>query len=229
MNTLFEIGPNRKDEWLTPPYIVKSLGEFDLDPCSPINRPWTTAKNHYTELDNGLTKSWFGRVWCNPPYSDLERWLKKCSYHQNCIALTFARVDTRLFQHNVFVNAYSLFFFKGRLQFYHVDGTKPKVNAGAPSVLISFNEENAEAIDIAKLNGTHIPLFSNVFVVGTTPTWISIVKIAVRRNGNEDLKALYEMVERIAPDKVQKNQHWKAKVRQQIQRIRKSNEEICLN
>jgi len=25
----------RTDEWLTPPKIIKSLGEFDLDPCSP--------------------------------------------------------------------------------------------------------------------------------------------------------------------------------------------------
>lgn len=29
-----------KDEWLTPPQIIKALGGFDLDPCSPINRPW---------------------------------------------------------------------------------------------------------------------------------------------------------------------------------------------
>lgn len=28
------IGKNQ--EWLTPPNILKSLGEFDLDPCSPI-------------------------------------------------------------------------------------------------------------------------------------------------------------------------------------------------
>lgn len=34
--------PNQgsKDEWLTPPGIIKSLGEFDLDPCAPVKRPW---------------------------------------------------------------------------------------------------------------------------------------------------------------------------------------------
>jgi hypothetical protein len=49
MNTSFEGKTETgKDEWLTPPEIIKSLGEFDLDPCSPINRPWDTAKNHYT-------------------------------------------------------------------------------------------------------------------------------------------------------------------------------------
>lgn len=27
------------DEWLTPPHILRALGDFDLDPCSPVNRP----------------------------------------------------------------------------------------------------------------------------------------------------------------------------------------------
>ena len=43
MNVTFEGNTSTgKDEWLTPPEIIKSLGEFDLDPCSPINRPWAT-------------------------------------------------------------------------------------------------------------------------------------------------------------------------------------------
>lgn len=58
----------KNDEWLTPPEIMSSLGAFDLDPCSPINRPWPTAGIHYTVEDDGLSKPWFGRVWCNPPH-----------------------------------------------------------------------------------------------------------------------------------------------------------------
>ena len=42
------------DEWLTPPEIIKALGPFDLDPCSPITRPWDTALKHYSILDMGL-------------------------------------------------------------------------------------------------------------------------------------------------------------------------------
>ena len=57
-----------KDEWLTPPELIRALGEFDLDPCAPINRPWPTAGGHFTREDDGLTKEWFGRVWLNPPY-----------------------------------------------------------------------------------------------------------------------------------------------------------------
>ena len=42
-----------KSEWLTPPDLLSQLPEFDLDPCSPVRRPWPTAKNHYTIEDDG--------------------------------------------------------------------------------------------------------------------------------------------------------------------------------
>lgn len=57
-----------KNEWLTPPCLLRRLGPFDLDPCSPVNRPWDTARHHYTIEDDGLQQPWFGRVFCNPPY-----------------------------------------------------------------------------------------------------------------------------------------------------------------
>jgi len=71
----------RTDEWLTPPEIVAALGKFDLDPCSPINRPWPTAEKHYTIEDDGLFLPWFGRVWMNPPYGkQMNHWLRiSCS------------------------------------------------------------------------------------------------------------------------------------------------------
>lgn len=56
------------DEWLTPPAIIDALGPFDLDPASPIERPWPTAARHYTIEDDGLAQPWAGMVWCNPPY-----------------------------------------------------------------------------------------------------------------------------------------------------------------
>ena len=36
-----------KNEWLTPPELLAKLGQFDLDPCAPVNRPWPTATHHY--------------------------------------------------------------------------------------------------------------------------------------------------------------------------------------
>jgi hypothetical protein len=78
-----------KDEWLTPPDIIKALGDFDLDPCAPIERPWNMARNHYNRLDDGLGKPWRGRIWCNPPYGgETFRWVQHLADHGDGIALT---------------------------------------------------------------------------------------------------------------------------------------------
>ncbi len=137
---------NGKDEWLTPPEITQDLGPFDLDPCSPINRPWPTAKSHYTFQDNGLMKPWHGLVFCNPPYGrQLGIWLALCARHNNCIALVFARTETQAFQDHVWPKATSLLFIYGRIAFYHVTGQKADC-AGAPSVLIAYGPQADERL-----------------------------------------------------------------------------------
>jgi hypothetical protein len=137
----------KTDEWLTPPEIIKSLGDFDLDPCSPINRPWDTAKHHFTIEDDGLSKEWQGRIWMNPPYgSNTGKWLEKLSNHGNGIALIFARTETEMFHKFVWNKADALLFFSGRLYFHYVDGTRAKSNAGGPSVLIAYGRNNVDSL-----------------------------------------------------------------------------------
>lgn len=156
-----------KDEWLTPPEIIKELGPFDLDPCAPIVRPWNTARTHYTIQDDGLIQPWVGRVWCNPPYGSFtERWLDKLAVHGNGIALIFARTETKMFFKCVWERASAILFLRGRLFFYNIDGTKAKANAGAPSCLVAYGEENAKALLNSELDGYWIPLPSNI-----VPEW----------------------------------------------------------
>jgi len=143
MDTSFERTEHGTDEWLTPPWIIKDLGPFDLDVCSPLNRPWDTARDYFTKENDGLVQKWFGRVWCNPPYGkETYKWLKKCAEHGNSIALTFARTDTKGFHDEVFGKACGLFFIKGRLKFFGVDGKEAGNNAGAPSVLIAYGADS---------------------------------------------------------------------------------------
>lgn len=148
-----------KDEWLTPPFILESLGEFDLDPCAPVKRPWKTAKDHYTIDDDGLFLSWFGRVWLNPPYGpQTAEWLAKMCRHQNGIVLMFARTETAMFFKYVWNKAKALLFIEGRLYFYHADGTKARSNSGGPSVLIAWNNSNAECLRNCSIKGKFIEL-----------------------------------------------------------------------
>ena len=54
---------------------VAGVDDFDLDvaACDEAH----VAERYYTATDDGLLRPWFGRVWCNPPYSDIEPWVRK--------------------------------------------------------------------------------------------------------------------------------------------------------
>lgn len=211
------------DTWLTPPEIINALGPFDLDPCTPEVMPWQTAAHRYTPAEDGLLQEWFGRVWLNPPYSrEAVKWLNKLAGHGNGIALTFARTETDMFFSQVWSKCNGIYFMKGRLHFHHSDGTRAKANAGAPSCLIAYGTENAERLESCDLPGIYLPVnYIRVVVVGVSPSWFSVVSIAVRAHGDHDLKPVYDMVERMAPDKVSGNQYWKEKVRQKVQVFRR--------
>lgn len=145
---------NGKDEWLTPKHLLERLGPFDLDPCSPIVRPWDTAAKHYTIFDNGLKQKWKGRVWLNPPYgAQTGLWLARLSEHGDGIALVFARTETKAFHKHVWPKASVLLFLKGRLTFHHADGSAANSAAGAPSVLIAYGERNAACLRALKCLG----------------------------------------------------------------------------
>lgn len=143
------------DEWLTPPWVIESLGPFDLDPCSPVNRPWPTAQAHMTLEDDGLGSPWpdDARVWCNPPYAHVWKWLAKLADHGNGVALIFARTETKGFREQVWEKADGLLFLHKRLSFHYVDGIEAKANSGAPSVLVAYGESNVSALEKACLPG----------------------------------------------------------------------------
>lgn len=149
-------------DWCTPPEIVDALGPFDLDPCASKPQPFRTAKRMWTE--GGLLSGWRGRVWLNPPYGNETRlWLRKMADHGNGIALVFARTDTAMFHRWVWPFASAIFFLRGRLNFYTPGGVRAKKNAGAPSVLISYDcwtrdRPNAWILKEAGLGGYYVRL-----------------------------------------------------------------------
>lgn len=100
MNTQFERSACATDEWYTPKEIIDALGEFDLDPCAPVNPLWQTGKVMYDKNADGLKQEWKGRVWLNPPYSRplIEKFISRMAEHGNGIALLFNRCDSKMFQ-----------------------------------------------------------------------------------------------------------------------------------
>lgn len=145
------------EEWFTPPEIIERLGPFDLDVCTSVNRPFDTAKKHYTKEEDGLICKWKGRVWCNPPYGrKAEEWLKRCSEYNRATVLIFARTETRMFQQYVWPYASALLFIRGRLHFYRENGERAKANAGGPSVLVAYGKQEAAVLRRSKIPGFYI-------------------------------------------------------------------------
>lgn len=162
MNTLFETGQDGGNatthDWLTPPEILRALGPFDLDPCASEHQPWATAGQQFTIRDDGLSRPWAGRVWCNPPYGPFAaKWLERCADHGNAVAFVFARTETAMFQDHVWPKADAMLFLRGRVQF-RLPGGGRSGPAGAPSVLIAYGHNNAEALRRCALPGAFVCL-----------------------------------------------------------------------
>jgi phage N-6-adenine-methyltransferase len=137
---------SNSDEYETPPELFERLNKrfaFTLDPCATP----ATAKcpKFYTKEDDGLSKDWSGeRVFCNPPYSEVGKWVEKARNshdgHTWIVLLIPARTDTRWFhdhlyemdtaRHRVYIE-----FLRGRLKF-HVNGAPTKNSAPFPSMVV---------------------------------------------------------------------------------------------
>jgi ParB family transcriptional regulator, chromosome partitioning protein len=69
---------SKSQEWFTPPELLEKvrsvLRTIDLDPasCAQANEN-VKAKRFYDKRANGLSRSWCGRVFLNPPYGKLCR------------------------------------------------------------------------------------------------------------------------------------------------------------
>lgn len=71
----------------TPFYIWKTLGEINLDPCAGQYTVIGGANWWIGRGDDGLKKTWYGFVFCNPPFSQKEIWIEKMIEHGNGILL----------------------------------------------------------------------------------------------------------------------------------------------
>lgn len=147
--------------WLTPISIIHALGSFDLDPCGYPG--WQTAHQIICLPDDGFAAEWDGRVWLNPPYGrEVGDWLGALAAHGRGTALIFARTETADFHAHVWGAATAILFLEGRLHFHLPDGSRAKANAGAPSCLVAYGDDDADRLRRSGLRGAFVSTWGRV-------------------------------------------------------------------
>jgi phage N-6-adenine-methyltransferase len=71
-------GATSRDDLGTDPALFAKLDErfhFTLDVAATADN--AKCEQFFTLEDDGLSKWWTGRVWCNPPYSQISLWVQK--------------------------------------------------------------------------------------------------------------------------------------------------------
>lgn len=146
MNRSFTATEPAAHKGKTDTWLIESLGnDFDLDPCG-FHKHRTASLVYQLPLD-GLLQPWQGKVWLNPPYSEVKTWLDRLADHNLGTALVFNRADTKTMQEH-FKKAASVFFLEGRIKFHREDMSVEN-SAGTGSMLLSYGYTP----DYSKLKG----------------------------------------------------------------------------
>jgi len=154
------------NDWITPKWVIDAFDSlsdsmfFDLDPCISMTQPWLTARNGYNIEQDGLKQKWDGMVYCNPPYgNNVNVWAKQMAEHGNGVMLIFARIETHVWQREIFPTADGFLFPDRRISFYRPDGTKGS-SAGAPSAFVAWGNKARdsliELVDNGRLSGAFL-------------------------------------------------------------------------
>lgn len=147
-------------EWFTPKVYIeavrKVLGRIDLDPAScPEAQQVVQARQYYTWEKDGLSQSWSGRVFLNPPYgktgsqSNQALWLQRLVQEYKvgnvieAILLTNAQTAEKWFQP---LWQFPICFTDHRIRFETVAGKKSQPTHGNAFTYLGYSSDCFERV-----------------------------------------------------------------------------------
>ncbi len=99
----------------------------------------------YTKKDDGLSLSWIGRTWLNPPYSNVLPWITKMAEHNNGFMLVYARSTDAVWGQLALKTCSAAYFLAGRILFYYPNG-EPSEGKWCSNMLLAYGEESAKTL-----------------------------------------------------------------------------------
>ena len=139
------------DEWYSPVDLVSRLGLFDLDPCAARESDVNLARENYRLPSDGLLLPWVGRVWLNPPYSSIKKWIPKMVAHGDGVAFLNAWTQRDWFQFALEHSSAVLF---TRPTIHCARPIGPKSGSPQGNALLAFGDTNAKALMCSGITGT---------------------------------------------------------------------------
>lgn len=122
--------PGQRIDWATPQEVFGPLHKefgFTLDVCAHEEN--AKCPNFYTVRDDGLSQTWSGVCWMNPPYGrGIGEWVAKARRSAEngatVVCLVPARTDTTWWHKHVIDHA-EIRFVRGRITFVGAKSTAP--------------------------------------------------------------------------------------------------------
>jgi site-specific DNA-methyltransferase (adenine-specific) len=137
-------------EWSTPQDLFDRLHadhQFTLDACATPDN--AKCPVYFTRAQDGLTQTWTGRVWCNPPYGrEISAWLRKAlesaqTTAERVVCLVPARPGSRWFQQCL--KEGDVEFLPGRLRFGGAEHPAP-----FDSAVVVFRNANLGRLSVTE-------------------------------------------------------------------------------
>ena len=149
----------RCDTWATPPEVFdRACKMCGVRPVLDVCATAETAKcaawyGPGGERGSGLAAEWDRPWWCNPPYSEVAKWVAR-AHDQTVmhdlgvpgIMLVFAKTDTAWWHRYVEGRTAVVrpYFWRGRIRFLGAGGVRGKNSAPYPSVVLRFGAFDCE-------------------------------------------------------------------------------------
>jgi phage N-6-adenine-methyltransferase len=119
---------SQSDEYRTPQAVFDHydrIFHFDVDVAA--TRKNAKCERFFTKADDGLKQEWKGAIWLNPPFSSIQKWMRKAYESAKLgaviVALIPARTDTQWFRD--YVSHAEIELLEGRIKFGGGASTAP--------------------------------------------------------------------------------------------------------